>query len=188
MKGKFIVCEGLDCAGKTTTIKKAMECLEDTVYLKGLGSNTRVGQYAKRHPSTLNFLIELLYVTYKRIIPALRFGKTVIQDRYDISIITYPDATKWYNKLIIKLIKPLLKEPDLLVYFTVSEDVRRERLIASSYNKYHSLLLEKDNLNCREKLYDDYINQYENRKCFIDTTHSSIENSMKLLINNISFI
>ena len=102
MKGKLIVCEGLDCSGKTTAIEEIVNSDCKYVYSKGIGADSSFGRIARRFPSTLMFLLELAYNTYSRTIPNLRKDKIVLQDRYDISITSFvPNTNRWYNQLLI---------------------------------------------------------------------------------------
>ena len=72
MGGKLIVCEGLDCSGKTTAIEEVINSNPEYVYSKGIGSNSRFGKIARKFPSTWMFLSELVYNTYVHIIPNLK--------------------------------------------------------------------------------------------------------------------
>lgn len=179
-KGFFIVCEGVDGAGKTTTIDGFLKRKNDEkhyFYSKGLKSDTFIGRIALSHPSTLLFLLELVYVTHKLVKPSLRENKIVLQDRYDFSILAYtPACEKWYNKLAAFLLRPYLIKPDLLVYFDVSLEERIKRLKSSQQNKHHAALIRNPELvYAQEKKFAELLNQYAGRKAYIDTTNKSID-------------
>jgi len=177
----FIVCEGLDGAGKTTAIQHAMKNLDGVVYNKGL-NGTWLGKLGKRIPITLLFLVDLVYQTYFAIKPSLKQGKTVIQDRYDLSVLSHPDTDKWYNRLCAALLRPFLLKPDVLVYFTVSQDERIKRLRKGPYNFYHRLLVENpDLISEREKQYQKLYDCFDGPKLTIDTTGKTIEQSVNEL-------
>lgn len=202
-KRKFIVFEGLDVAGKTTTIKEILNqqprreqrgmvfCNQKDkkyMYSKGLGSDTFIGRIALRKPSTLKFMIELLYLTQTQIKPALRQGKTVLQDRYCFSIKSYvPDAEQLHNKFFIKLANNFLLKPDLLLYFIVSKEERIKRLKKDVNNKYHLYLINNpEKILIREKKYLELYNSFKGEKCIIDTTNRSIDDVVEEVLNRIN--
>lgn len=189
MKGKFIICEGLDAAGKTTIIKESLKRLDEKyVYNKGLTSDTTIGKIAPKIPSTLTFLVELLYNTKKRVEPCLKRGKTVLQDRYDLSVLSYvPKAERWYNKAFIKFFRKFLLKPDILIYFTVLEDERIKRLKNQGYNKYHHILIQDPSLiELREKKYLELYENFNGIKYKLDTTKKDIATTVDEFISKIS--
>ena len=183
--GLLIVCEGLDGAGKTTTIEKLLENEKENnnfVYSKGIGSSTFMGKLSRKFPSTFLFLLELIYNQYKIIKPNLKDKKVILQDRYDFSVLSYPTADRFYNRTIAKILSPLIIKPNVLVYFDVSLEERIKRLKESSYNKYHSLLSKNPQLiTSRESKYLDFYNKFNRKKTKIDTTNLTPEQSAKLL-------
>lgn len=187
MKGLFVVCEGLDCGGKTTTIKNVMKQINKNkfIYSKGLGSNTIVGKIARKLPSTFMFLVELIYLTYKNIFPKLLRGKIVLQDRYDMSVISFvPSTEKLYNRMLIQLLKSLLIKPDILIHFTVDMKNRLKRLKKSSNNNYHKMLIENPSLIImREKSYTKLFDELKCKKIEINTSKYTIKEATQLLIN-----
>lgn len=184
-KGLFVVCEGLDGAGKTTTIKGFLDSkgngLEDYVYSKGLKSKTIIGKLSTKKPSTFLFLLDLAYITQKYVKPTLKKNKIVLQDRYDISIKSFvPLVDKWYNKLAVSLVKPFLLKPDLLIYFDVGLEERIKRLQGSKENKYHAQLLKNPELiTLRRREYLKHYYQRNGYKAIIDTDNKSIDNVVK---------
>ncbi len=185
MRGLLVVCEGLDAAGKTTTIKKFMENKKDNnfLYNKGLGSPTFIGKLAKKFPSTLMFLLDLIYIRYKIIQPALRKNKIILQDRYDFSILSYNiKEEKPLKKKIINFLRRFLLKPDALVYFQVSLEERIKRLKNGRPNKYHALLSKNPNLiKLRENKYLCLYHNFKGNKTKINTTGLRVENAAKLL-------
>lgn len=176
MKGLFIVCEGLDGAGKTTTIKEAMKKLDNRlVYNKGLKSDTIMGKIAPKLPSTFTFLLELIHSTNKKIKPALTANRIILQDRYSLSVFSFvPHVNLFHNRLLIKILQRFLLKPDLLVYFTVAKNERIKRLKVDNNNKYHSALVNKPSLiGLREKEYCRLYENFKGNKHKIDTTGRS---------------
>lgn len=183
--GRFIVCEGLDCSGKTTGIKKAIESIgKKAVYSKGLCSETFMGRIASKFPSTFLFLAEQLYLTYFVIRPNLKKGKIVLQDRYINSIECHlPSAARAYNKLLISIAKLFLLRPDILVNFTVSKDERIKRL-KQKQSLHHKVLIEKPQLiELREEACQKQYKIFNGRKGIIDTTNMPVTESSEKLIS-----
>jgi len=190
MKGKLIVCEGLDAAGKTTIIEEALKRLDKYyIYNKGLISNTIIGKLAPKIPSTFSFMAELAYNTNLIIKPKLRQGYNVLQDRYDLSVLSYiPSAEKSYNKSIAKFFNNFLLKPDILAYFTVSEEERIKRLSAGPYNKYHEILINNPGLiRQREEKYCELYDSFNGKKFKIDTTNRSIDDVVDEFISKVRF-
>lgn len=182
--GLFIVCEGLDCSGKTTSIRKAIEIMgENAVYSRGICSDTFAGRIASRFPSTFLFLVEQIYLTHFVIKPKLRKGKIVLQDRYFASVASHvPTAERDYNRLLIRMLGRIMLKPDVLLYFTVSEKERIKRLIENP-SKHHAELIEKPWLIAlRENAYAAYYNAFGGKKETIDTTGLSIKESSKRIL------
>lgn len=176
MKGLFIVCEGLDGAGKTTTIREAMKKLDNGfVYSKGLKSDTIMGKIAPKIPSTFTFLLELIYNTHKKIKPALIGKKIILQDRYSLSVLSFvPNVSLFHNRLLIKALQRFLLEPDLLVYFQVEKNERIRRLKGTDSNKHHLSLINNPSLiDLREKAYYQLYESFKGNKHKIDTTGRS---------------
>ena len=175
MNGTFIVFEGQDRSGKSTCIENVLEKMPYVVYGKGLNSDTIVGRFAKKHPSTLCYLTEIAYLTYTHIIPNLIKGKTVLQDRYEYSVISFvPSVDKWYNKLLVKAFKPFLLKPDKILYFTCQPYERVNRLRQAADNPAHQYLLEHPELiEMREHRYKELM-KYDNYSV-IDTTSLTLE-------------
>lgn len=177
---KFVVCEGLDKAGKTSVLKKIVDSSEDYVYVKGVTSTSFVGRLARKYPSTLTLLVDLAYTTFTRIIPELLKGKTVFQDRYVYSLQAYvPSSERFYNRLLFKLFSPLLLEPDTLVYFTVAREERIRRIEKDSDNIHHKRLIENPELiDLRDKKFHEIYSNFPEKKMMLNTTVKSIEESV----------
>lgn len=178
----LVVCEGLDGAGKTSAIEQLLKDNNNFAYSKGIGSDTYIGKIARKHPSTFMFLSELIYVKYKIIKPNLRKNKIILQDRYDASVLAYPTAEKYHNKLIGKILKSFLIKPDALAYFDVSLEERIKRLASNKKNKYHvALSKDPDLIISRENKYLDLYRQFNGPKTKINTTNKSVKEAAEIL-------
>lgn len=149
-KGLFIIFEGTDGVGKTTSIKLIKKILENNyhltaIYRKGQGANTRLGEFARKHPSTFSFLLESLCALPQLIMAYYFYKQIILQDRYFFSIIAHvPETKRWWNKLIIRLSAPLfvLIKPDLIFYLTteINEQINRLKQTTQS-NIFHQILV-----------------------------------------------
>ncbi|MFQ6010324.1 MAG: hypothetical protein ACE5J7_04370 [Candidatus Aenigmatarchaeota archaeon] len=181
-KGFFVVVEGMDASGKTTAIRNVLDELEDAVYSKGLRSNTLFGKISSLHTSTFTLLAELAYNTKMVVKPELRKGRIVLQDRYYISVLSYDSCIeKPINKLYASMFMPFYKEPDLLVYFTVSAEERYKRLKNTLKNPEHAKLYRNNKLLSRtETYYRKFFNEFHGPKRTIDTTDLSERETARL--------
>jgi thymidylate kinase len=187
-KGYFIVCEGLDAAGKTTTLGKilAQNPESDMKYNKGLKSSTIMGKISSRIPSTLTLLAELLYEDNTIIKKSLGHGQTILQDRWYYSVLSYNNKKE---KLLEKLFVPRLTKPDALIYFSVSPEERIRRLkrrddsaSVKELQRYPEILQD------RERRMIEYYNSFKGPKAIIDTTNSSEAESARILYSLIQSI
>jgi thymidylate kinase len=183
MKGYFVVCEGLDCAGKTTSITQALKCFEEkeqVLYSKGLKTDTIAGRFSRLYPSTFSLLVELRYLDRNFVKPYLREGHIVIQDRWYYSVLSHnPENRK--DSFLERLLVPSLSKPDLLVYFSVSLDERVERLKKKNDNEDngdHRILLENPAMiKQKEQRFLAYYNKFNGPKAILDTTGLTEEES-----------
>lgn len=186
MKSKFIVFEGLDKSGKTT-IAKALADKDKGVYIKGVPSNTFFGSFVRKFPFTILFILDLLYLTYFYIKPTLKQNKTVLQDRYLLSIESYvPISARGYNKLFLHLIKKLLLEPDLLIYLYLPKKERIRRL-KKAIGKYENILINNPlTIKKRERSYNKNYNNFKGEKIRINTNKHSINTTINILCKLLS--
>ena len=144
MKGKFIVIEGGDGAGKDTQVALLKKELgeEDFVFVKDPGS-TEIGtalreivlhnESVAKTTETLLYLAARAQMVAEKIIPALRAGKHVISNRFSQSTVAYQihgrERTEEYDSL--KVMSEFAvgdAEPDLLIYLDVPPEVGLERV------------------------------------------------------------
>jgi dTMP kinase len=175
-KGHFIVCEGLDCSGKTACIRRSMEQLRDypVIYSKGLMTDTPAGRLSMLYPSTLTLLTELAYLDERYIRPALGDGKIVLQDRWYYSVLSHnPESI--VDDILERIFVPRLSGPDLLVNFSVSFEKRIERLKKNLEMNHRDLLENPEIIYRREKRYIEHFESFRGYKAMIDTTELSEE-------------
>ncbi len=182
MKRKLIVCEGLDCSGKTTAIEEIINSNPQYVYCKGIGSDSSFGRIAKRFPSTFMFLSELVYNTYTQTIPNLREDKVVLQDRYDISVASYvPNTNRWYNQLLIHTARLLIPKPNAIVYLHLPLEERIKRLRQKG-KKYELSLAENPRMiTLREKEYQRWFSEFAGSKIDIDSYKNDLKTTARIL-------
>lgn len=185
--GKLVLFEGLDGAGKTSVMLEVMKNIDGKInllYCKGVGSDTFWGRTAKRFAKTFLFLLELLDITYFSIEPALKAGKIILQDKYIFFVASHiPDVEKRLNKALIKLVYPLLFEPDLIFYFQVSPEERIRRLEGTALkNRFHEMLIDNPWLILeREKKYQELLSAFQNKVICVDTTGKSVSETASVV-------
>lgn len=141
-KGKVIVIEGVDGAGKTTQINFLKEKLdsEKNIFFREPGS-TKSGQEIRSVilDNVLDARTELLLFYSSRnelilneIIPALESGKNVIIDRFELSSYAYqiygrkrPDLKKFINKLSKEIV--LKNFVDKYYFFDLNVKISKQR-------------------------------------------------------------
>ncbi|MBS3094573.1 hypothetical protein J4474_02815 [Candidatus Pacearchaeota archaeon] len=179
MSGKLIVFEGMDCTGKTTTVKKLLNQSGRFVYNKGIGSEGAIGRFSRKFPSTFMFFLELMYFTFTRIKPELKKEKIILQDRYDISITSYvPVVERLYNKVIVQIFRRFVVKPAAIVYFylPLNEHLRRLRQKSA---KYELILANNPRLiQLRKKKYSDWYKNFDGQKIKIDTQKNNLEETI----------
>lgn len=173
----FVVCEGLDASGKTTTIKEALKYLgNDWIYSKALMTDTIAGRISRRCPSTLSLLTEVAYLDCTKIRPELADGGNIVQDRWFYSVLSH-NPQNFRDEFLGKLFVPWITKPDLLVYFTVSYEERIRRLEERS-DRHDKLLLENKGLIMqREERFRWHYDSFPGEKRIIDTTGITPEES-----------
>jgi thymidylate kinase len=179
-KGYFIVCEGMDAAGKTTSIHNAIteyrRIYGDTItYNKGLKSDSFFGKISEKFPSTITLLVEQLYQNNRIIKPELSIDNIVIQDRWYYTVLSH---NKRKEKLLEKIFTPFLSKPDALVYFSVSLEERLKRLNQDSKKAEHMEILNNPKfIKKREERMLKYYSEFDGPKIIIDTTSKTKEQS-----------
>ena len=187
-KGLFVVCEGVDKAGKTTVINYAQNKLDSllkedqkTVYNKGLGGESFLGKVSSNYPCTFLFLLQQLYFDKCRLNEELELGKIVFQDRWFYSVISYP-GNDLKDDLVAELMIPPLRRPDLLVYFTCSLEERLRRLDEHRTVEHLKLINDPARIMLWEERLMKYYQNFSGNKYLLDTTVKSVEASGEELV------
>jgi dTMP kinase len=142
-RGKFIVFEGLDGAGKTSCIDALKREVSSNVIFVREPGGTPFGEKIRTlvKEERVDPLTELLLFTADRrehmkqvIIPALDKGTHVISDRFMGSTYAYQivaGKAEAHEKMFWDLHENILEghAPDLYVFVTVSPEKARERLL-----------------------------------------------------------
>ena len=141
-KGLFVVFEGIDGTGKTSLIKMLKAILEQEKYsivvLKEPTNETEAGSKIRESYDTgrVPFEEELQWFIDDRewnvnanILPALKEGHIILQDRYFFSNASYQGVRKnddWAS--IIAINRTMFPEPDLTIIIDVEPEIALERI------------------------------------------------------------
>ena len=161
-RGKFIVFEGIDGAGKTTQIARLAEALSGagrTVYTTAEPTESVIGDLLRaalsgkddRTPAEMAALFALDRIGHNREIAAqLAAGKDVICDRYYYSSLAYQGSLcdyEWVRRMNCSC--PDIRRPDLCVFLDLTTDQALSRIAvrgieAEIYEKRETLSLFRD--------------------------------------------
>jgi len=142
MKGKYIVIEGVDGAGKDTQLDMVKEFLpDDTIYTRE-PRGTEMGKKLREIivTSDLDPMTEiLLFYAARRelmkniILPALDAGKTVVSNRNELTTYAYQlhahertDLESFTDNLSKEILGDI--QPDFVLYFDIPLSIRHERI------------------------------------------------------------
>lgn len=179
MQGKLITIEGLDGAGKTTIIKKALNRLANHfelkfVYTREPGGNQIAEQIRKvilnQENSNMDAVTEtLLYAAARRqhliedIKPMLKQGKVVICDRFVDSSIAYQGVGRGVGYGRVKQINDLITDeikPDLTLYFEIEPEIGLKRISDHRIDEVNRL--DKEEVNFYKKVAQGYCQLIKN--------------------------
>jgi dTMP kinase len=136
-RGKFVVFEGLDRSGKTTTVNKVCERLSAMYPTEKMGfpnRDTEIGKiidrYLRKEISLTDETIHLLFscdrYEKRALINELRRDRIVLSDRYFMSGVAF-SARKGLDLEWCKGSDKLLPMPDLIVFLDVPLDELSKR-------------------------------------------------------------
>ncbi len=185
-RGKFILVEGIDGAGKTTALKDILQYFAehfDAVYLKGVAGNGFFGRLAKKFLAGWAFALELLHTTYFCLMPALQNGKLVLMDKYFFFVASHvPESERILDRLAFGCIAPFVIRPDLVIYFQCSPEERIRRLRNMPYSAAHQRIINNPSwIMEREKAYLQKFALSGVRVVSFDNTDLNIEETSRVL-------
>lgn len=145
MRGKFIVVEGLEGAGKSSVIQLVVEAIEaagHTVVTTREPGGTPMAESIRecvKHPWEEQVAEEtelmLMYAARRqllvnRIFPALEQGQWVVGDRHELSSLAYQGGGRKINKATMQALSDITLQgfsPDLTLYLDVDPQTGLER-------------------------------------------------------------
>lgn len=146
MRGKFIVLEGLEGAGKTTAHQAVLAQLkasgiEDTVLTREPGGTPlaeklrHLIKHETEEPVSDKAELLMLYAARVQLVenvikPALAEGKWVLADRHDMSTQAYQGGGRQMDRQLLETLKATVLgkfEPDLTIYLDIDPAVGLER-------------------------------------------------------------
>lgn len=149
MHGKYIVIEGLEGSGKSTSITTVADVLHeygiaDFIFTREPGGTplaetlrNLVKQDHLEEKLTDETELLLIYAARKQLVenkikPALAAGKWVIGDRHDLSTQTYQGGGRGLNQQLIHTLKQLVLgdfKPDLTLYLDIDPQIGLSRAL-----------------------------------------------------------
>ena len=173
-KGKFIVVEGLEGAGKTTAIDVVKSFLAihsiDVVTTREPGG-TSVGERLRdivKSQENIDPYTELLlfYAARTQLLkevvwPALSSGVWVLADRFELSTFAYQGGGRQLDLSVIKTLSDLFVnvQPDLTLFLDISPKQGLERaLVRGQLDR-----IEQESLSFFERVYKEYHRQIHAR-------------------------
>lgn len=190
MKGKFIVVEGLDGTGKSSVLQEIKNLLneEDAIIFtrEPGGLNNSITENIRNlileesdgiDPLTEAYLFSSSRAKHtKEIKRLLDEGKTVICDRYLYSSLYYQGIMKGLGaKRVFDLNKEALNSihPDMIVYFVVSDEVRKSRMAErDKLNRLDQEIMEVNSFGATIE-YLNIIHSYKPKKTKVEIIDTS---------------
>lgn len=183
-KGKLIVIEGIDGAGKTTFAKALYESLKKKEIDCILSCEPTSGPFGKKikeflkkkniDPQKLRsaFLEDRLWHVENLLLPALEKGKWIILDRYYLSTLAYQSSQGLPFKELLIENETIAPIPDLVIYLDLPLKIAFERI---NTRKERISIFEKKNFLIKVvEVYKKYLKWFN--YLIIDATKSIEEN------------
>ncbi|MBI1755152.1 dTMP kinase [Candidatus Azambacteria bacterium] len=181
----FIVIEGIECAGKTTQIKKVASALEakghKTVTMREPGSS-QIGEQIRTilkdpsHKESMDPLTSLFLFNAARrqfvkeiVKPALKRGEVVLSDRFFLSTIAYQGYAEGADKEFVrsvcaKTVEGCMPKKTFLLDIGIQE--MKKRLLARGgmeHDRYDQM-----DISFHEKVREGYLTEWEKNKSLIE--------------------
>ena len=198
-KGKFITFEGIDGCGKSTQVKKLVECFNETtktaIFVREPGGKQISEEIREillnRHLEDISDRTEALLMTGSRsqltheiIIPNLNKGLHVLADRYSDSTLAYQGGGRQIDiEWLIRLnqFATYNIEPNVTFYI----DVLPEEALKRKNQEKDRIEMAGIKLQSRVRnAYLELAKRFQSRYIIIDG-HDSIENIHDVIINHI---
>ena len=185
-KGKLIVIEGIDGAGKTTFAKALYESLKRKRIDCILSCEPTSGPFGKKikeflkkrniDPQKLRnaFLKDRLWHVENLLFPALEKGKWIILDRYYLSTLAYQSSQGLPFKELLIENETIAPIPDLVIYLDLPLEIAFERI---DTRKERISIFEKENFLIKVvEVYKKYLKWFN---YLIINATKSIEENLK---------
>ncbi len=183
-RGKLIVFEGDNLAGKTTLAHKLEAMLNESrtcaVYMKGAPSDSFFGGIAEKTGISSMYFLDYTSQEQLQIEPLLNAGISVILDRGFYSIASFSAAKHDIDVARLSSFPHLL--PDILFYVTADREERRIRGHDRELSYVDKYLFE--NPDFEERIRENYERLFEIDNVGIarvDTTNQEIEEYLAVL-------
>lgn len=190
-KGTFVVFEGMECTGKTSTIGKVRRLRPDWVYVAELPETEVMKSLLCEKEYNLTPEAELLLFTARRaeqinkiVMPAIKQGKTVVCDRFIYSTLVYQGTCGKFNRSDILVAHSLFcmnMMPDITILLDAPIDVSIQRLESRGYKDR----IESNGREFFEKVRDGFLNLFKNNvdSIIISTAECDIDTAAKTAID-----
>lgn len=198
--GKLIVIEGLEGAGKSTAVNNVIEILSQhhitTITTREPGG-TPIGEVLRnliKNPEYSGVLEDktellLLYAARIQLIeqtikPALREGKWVIADRFELSTIAYQGGGRGLDLQMIKNLSAFCLDgfkPDLTLYLDISPETGMQR--AKQRGAFDRI--EQQAIEFFHRVHEAYISHVDSNPDIVSINASLPLNDVRYAIQNV---
>lgn len=171
MRGKLIVIEGIDGSGKSTIIAEAVKQSSKWHHKRGFTHNSPWDSFIHAHPQSILYYLDMAWKTQRILLPLLKRGEIVLQDRYVQTIDSYlPDATYGHNAIMRRILEPSFIRPDAYVFCDVPASTAIRRLKGKPEEYHDRIAAHPELLEQRREEYQKIYNAIQCKKTVLDTT------------------
>lgn len=183
-KGKFIVVEGLDGAGKTTAVRFITSLLQDlgiphittrepggtpfAEAIRGVLLNDELGGPVSKTAQALGMATARRDHVERVIRPALESGKHVVCDRYYPTTLTHQDGADNLDEIIALGMANTF--PDMIIILDVTYRLARARMLVTSKTLDHFDSIGEEGFNARRKVLLDFAKDPMSNAYVVDAT------------------